>query len=131
MPTQQQAAAAFSRFDAAYFSGTLAASTAVAVKAMPSALSGGNHSGGTVIEINATDPNWEETLIHEMVHATEFQFPQQITLTPEGVNAHRVYSMPAMRLFYDEHSAMFFSKLFEVMKARGHDPSRDFDRYFG
>ena len=131
MPTQQHADTAFKAFDAAHFAGALAASTTVVVKTMAQGMAGGNHSGGTIIEIGSNDGNWEETLIHEMVHALEFQFPGQITVTTEGTAARNWFSQPFFRLSYAPHSAEFFSKLFEVMKARGDDPSKDFDRYFG
>ncbi len=82
---------------------------------------------GSEIRINPVAEEWECTLVHEMVHAFEYRFPDDIKVTEEGELASRRY--PA--LFYEKHTAKFFTKLLEVMRARGHEPEQHFHRYFG
>jgi hypothetical protein len=91
---------------------------------------GATSPDGKEIRMNpGGDHEWEFTLLHEMVHSFEAQHAGNIHVTQEGEAAH--VRCPAA--FYGPHSSAFFTKLFEVMRARGHDPrSRDdFPRYFG
>jgi hypothetical protein len=124
----------FRDFDAAYFEGRLAGRTCVELL-VPTQ---GNHLAqpedgackydGSVIYLNPrSEHDWEGTLLHEMVHAFECCFGEQLAESEEGRDTAARYPPHP---FYGGHSPRFFTKLFEVMRARGDEPAADLLRYF-
>ena len=92
-----------------------------------------NSKDGSLILINPQgEHSWQCTLVHEMVHSYEARFGDRIVESPDGQAAARWCQ--EMSFIYELHSARFFSMLFGVMRARGHDPrpgGDDFALYFG
>lgn len=126
----------FARFDRLFFDGRLEGGTVTAQVIVPRGRTerlddveqGSCKKDGSIIYLNgAGDHDWRYTLLHEMVHAFEYRFPGDIQPTAEGSAVERRYS----NALYEPHSAAFFTKLFEVMRARGHDPEAHFEHYFG
>lgn len=128
---------AFADFDARFFGGRLASGTQVAIMEVPQegqapALEEAEHGAckknGSILYVNpSSNHDWRCSLLHEMVHAFEYRFPDAVTETDEGRAAERRHGRNP---FLGQHSARFFSKLFEVMRARGHLPEDQFARYF-
>jgi hypothetical protein len=90
---------------------------------------------GSVIWVNPEgDHDWQCTLLHEMVHAYEKRFGARMLKSEEGRAAAAWSEGPLPKMCHVVHSAQFFTKLFEIMRARGHDPAPggdDFSLYFG
>ena len=124
----------FRSFDSTLFQGRLSTGTAVELlvptrgNRLAQPEDGACRSDGSVVYLNPrSDHDWECTLVHEMVHAFEYRFGDEIRATPEGRDAEQRFPPHP---FYGGHSAKFFTKLFEVIRRRGDDAERDFDRYF-
>lgn len=133
--TQTILEAAFGAFDRDYFGARLRGGTGVFLdQRMIDHEDGATKKDGSEIYISpSTQHEWRKTLIHEMVHAFEFRFPGATVITPEGQKNGDFYAQPAMVALHDVHSAEFFTKLFEVIRARGEDPldKSVFASYFG
>lgn len=130
----------FVAFDQLHFGGALNGLVQLVVAALPpnappdvelaDLAHGATSPDGREIRLNPEgDHEWEFTLLHEMVHSYEAILPARINPTPEGATA----SARCPPIIYGPHSPAFFTKLFEIMRARGHEPkvSSDLNRYFG
>ena len=132
--------AKFAEFEQLHFAGALKGLVQLVVATLPpnappdvelaDLAHGATSPDGREIRLNPEgDHEWEFTLLHEMVHAFEAIFPDQISPTAEGATA----SARCPVLLYGLHSPAFFTKLFEIIRARGHNPkvATDLGRYFG
>jgi hypothetical protein len=138
--TLNELQATFDAFDRLHFEGVLNGMVRLVVATLPAnapsdvelgdLAHGATSPDGREIRLNPEgDHEWEFTLLHEMVHSFEALFPGQIVVTQEG----SVASARCPVVLYGPHSPPFFTRLFEIMRARGHDPkvSSDLHRYFG
>ncbi len=128
-PDAEVVARSFAKFDALYFGSQLSGGTAVTLDpALVDHERGSTKKDGTRIFLAPDDLDWAYTLLHEMVHAFEFRFPGAIEPTPEATR-HAAKADPFE--VHGSHSPAFFSKLFEIMRLRGHEPKVWYDVYFG
>ena len=126
----------FHEFDERHFERKLGTETQLDFKPLTGTIFAQCRLGGRLIEIDLDPCKTHETqvdcsLLHEMVHAYEFLFPEAVAETQEARDRSEFYSTPAPAMLYGPHSARFFTKLFEVMRDRGHDLQTDFHLYFG
>ena len=128
MTTQADLDQQFKAFDQQFFDSRLTTGTKVAFHPDLPADEGVCKKDGSLIYVgDGSRPEWERTLLHEMVHAFEHRFPDDLLVTTEGEAASRTI----LSVIYEPHSPGFFTKLFEIMRVRGHDPTDDFSLYFG
>ena len=132
--TQAEAEARFVALDATHFGGRLAATTFIELivpmrgNRLAQPEDGACKSDGSIVYLNPRSGyDWESTLLHEMVHAFEYRFGDEIIESAEARQTEKKYPPHP---FYGGHSAKFFTKLFEVIRARGEDPNVDLLRYF-
>jgi len=117
----------FREFDTRFFGGRLAGGTLVLLDPHMSNY-GYCERDATVIRLSPLEPMDEDcTLIHEMTHAYVTRFGSGMAVTPEAAAAAEEFG----RGYGEGHTPAFFSKLFEVMRHRGHHPVRHFGRYCG
>ncbi|MFO0714277.1 MAG: hypothetical protein U0353_30835 [Sandaracinus sp.] len=130
LPTESDVEETFARLDGELFDGRLRGRTTVKLDSKLGE-ENGNYGAcskdGKLILLAADQLDWEYHLVHEMVHAFEGLYPGEIQATSAG---KALASKNHIASLYTPHSAEFFTKLFEVMQARGHDREW-FGLYFG
>ncbi len=135
MPTQHELETRFAEFDRDFFGSCLSDETCVAIDARMSGLEDGAcRKDGKQIFLPPDGDDWGCTLIHEMVHAYVYRFPGRVVISQEGENLGIYFAQPLLLDIHGAgHCGAFFSKLVEVMRARGHAPANkdEFARYFG
>lgn len=112
--------AAFKRFDDQFFGGRLAVGTRVVFDPKLNGITterGATKKDGSIVFVSPGDLDWEYVLIHEMVHAFEYRYPDEVEVSETG----RSLAGPTLiKVLYQDHTELFFSKLLQVMAARGH-----------
>jgi hypothetical protein len=117
----------FREFDTRFFGGRLAGGTLVLLDPQMSNY-GYCERDATIIRLSSLEYMDEDcTLIHEMTHAYVARFGSGIVVTTEATAAAEEFGHG----YGAGHTPDFFSKLFEVMRNRGHNPVSHFDWYCG
>lgn len=127
----------FIKLNDLYFKGLLKSKTKVESKELNGRYAGCKKDDSIIY----IDLNWssemeidlEGSLIHEMCHAFEVNFPDKIHETEEAKKFATALERPLMESIYEYHSPKFFTKLSEIMAKGGHEINKreDLDKYFG